>query len=249
MSDVNNKSHLILYVLLSVVFIVLSTPGSIYLSSVMEADSEEIIIEPDLSEINALLEAENLTTDTTATQSEKVKEDLVPKALIKELTFISPSSETLCRTNNPWLLGEQVLETDSHISSTSCFGIKVTLTENVNYIVILKDTSNTLYKLSPNTCPNMRSEVSNNSIFIPTSTENKPSVFAVDSSSGEENFYLIAYSPTFDLEKHASDLVSIPDICSDQNAKAPDFSIESFLGHLRKTNPSNLDWKGFRLYH
>ena len=258
MNAIENKSKLLTYSVLVISFALLSAPGAIFFSSWMGADASHdiaVIIKPDITEIDKLQSSSKAkATPETAHAEIGVAETpqntaKTPAVLIHQFDLIHPSSEALCNTNNPWLLGEVKLDPDSYISANNCFAVKISLEENTHYYLFLQDSSSHLYKLSPNKCPNLSNSTDLSNIFVPTTKENHHSVFAVDSNSSEEQFYLVAYNSQFNINQLAPELSSVPGICSEAPEYTPKFSVESLLKHLSKTSSGNFNWKNFRLYH
>jgi len=156
--------------------------------------------------------------------------------------LIRPMSDVLCATNNPWSLGEKIIQHD-------CFAIRLSINKNANIMIISKDSDDTLYKILPHSCENLQSLdtlEANKKLIIPTNTDHSPAVFAIDDSSGDEWFYAMAFESTLSIKSLVSE---IPDICSNTENKTRDISITEILTTMKENNPNRFDWKSFRFFH
>ena len=249
MDNTNNSK--VIYWVAGTISLFLTLPISILTSNFLKETTQEItVIQPDLTLIANAIEEVDEPAELMA-QKENMKQ-ATTKSLINQFQLIKPSSNKLCETNNPWLLGEKVINSDEFLSGQSCFAIKFNLHESSNIMLISKDINGQVYKLLPNSCQHYISHQYTEArqvISVPQTTDGQLSVFAIDEVEGEETFFLLAYDQYIDLNQHNSLFENIFDICSDGDTVKNDTQLENILKSLRSSNPTNFDWKKITFYH
>ncbi len=209
-------------------------PDNLPMANHVQVDNEEMDVNDSLDQ--PAIEAENKTL----------------KARINQFEFIRPVNDNLCQTNNPWLLGEKVIENGDSLSGQSCFAIKASFHETSNIMLISKDISGELTKIIPNSCSSYASMSvveTDEIIGIPKLMNGTMIVFSVDESPGEEIFFLLASSKNITLNNLHPSFNNIADICADQGIIIDDFNLSHELDALKTKNPANFDWQSFKFYH
>jgi len=215
----------------SVKEVLMIQPGNLPMASTVQGDNE------------ALNATDSLVPPSMEAETEK---------RINQFKFIRPLSDNLCQTNNPWLLGEKVIESGDTLSGQSCFAIKASFHEASNIMLISKDLSGELTKIMPNSCSSyvsMSAVETDETFAIPKLMNGTMIVFSVDESAGEETFFLLASSKNIILNNLHPSFSNMADICADQDTIIDDFQLSHVLESLKTKNPANFDWQSFKFYH
>ena len=209
------------------------------------------------SESNTLAEIE-LTPQVTTESVPMVEPDslalLTPPgsttsefiSLLKSVNIISPKTLSLCNTNEPYMMGYQIVSDRDTLNKGGCFSIQLESVKTVDLTVYAHSEDGTIYRLLPNECNAMGIDglnISPNQIInFPVNKDDNLAVIGLDEKAGREWVYTIATTDTEARQKVLSNLVDVPDVCTGEGGSMSITEVQKKLNTLASQLQDRMQW-------
>lgn len=170
--------------------------------------------------------------------------------LIEKMEFIVPKKNNLCTTDNPWLMGENIIKQDDFLSAQDCYAIRFVLRKDARVMLLAYNESKTIYNISFKSCDVKNSTLikANEIIIVPPIADGKKSVFFINQNTEEDSYYLVAFSQSFDIQKQLPVFSRVISDCGEvSDTSGVDFL--QLLKNIKKRQLEYFDWRRFRFYH
>jgi serine/threonine protein kinase len=137
--------------------------------------------------------------------------------LISSVSIITPNSQSLCATAEPYSLGRRIVTENDSLNRGECFSVQIETTDQFELIVFSHSEDGTIYRLIPNQCNAMglskKTFVAGETINIPLTSDNKIAAIGLDNKPGTEWIYVIAIKDAEIKQTILSDLHEVQEIC------------------------------------
>ena len=165
-----------------------------------------------------------------------------------------PRSNSLCQSNNPWMLGTRVLNDGDGLNSKDCFSLKIKANKKSQIYFYSQSENGKAFRLFPNSC-NALGKVSNRvqrneTLQLPKSSKGEITAIGLDDESGAEWLHAVAISSD-EAKKSLEDLTrEIPDVCDTSiNAKYSAGMLQTVFSTISEHHQADFDWKTVKFLH
>jgi hypothetical protein len=190
---------------------------------------------------------------------------IVP-SVISSFDLLTPSSQALCATDNPWRGGARRLRSNGHLPSGGCLSLEITLSTPAYVFLVGQNADGDLTRVYPSACsPYMGLEAlrpSEKVLRFPPISDPQVGVLELDNSPGMERVYAVAITAPDLANRFASRLEAIDGLCRPGRGFS-DVSLTSNAGHpyervqrwqtylnlLSARYPEMMQWREIRFWH
>ncbi|MGD8990680.1 MAG: DUF4384 domain-containing protein [Desulfobacterales bacterium] len=195
-----------------------------------------------------------------------VKQDERPFALISSFDLMTPDSQDVCATDNPWRAGSRRLKSHEHLFTGGCLAVEIRLSSPAYIFLVGQDPEGNLTRMFPSSCPDFQTidafiEPAKRFQFPPL-FDRRARVLELEGTPGLESVYAIAITAPDLATQFGYQLNELKGLC--QSGKSfPEMLLagggwqshertnrwQRYLKRLAAQYPEKVQWKEFRFWH
>jgi hypothetical protein len=160
--------------------------------------------------------------------------------LIKGFSIYSPKSQTLCNTDQPWLLGKLTVDNITKLASQSCFGAEINFVRGSDVFLMSQSPGSAPTVLFPDACQAFGPIINDETIYLPNQN-GELGALRLDKGAGIETFYLVVSNNKETSNTITNFFSGFQTACGEQPLQPATVGIQEFIDTKASQLPG-VDW-------